>query len=300
MKQPQKSYGWLFFWASVLFAGNYMFAAVAIESFTPIEISWARTTLAAISLTAFLLVKGDRLPRGRSTWIKLHVSAFLLNTVAFAGMALAVTRITTVQTSIWNALVPLMTLLLVILFVPEERPSTYRVAGLMMGLVGAIVLAEPWNGLGSINLYGTSMILLSTLGYSAGLVYVRRTFGGLQESSMSLTAGQMICSASHFTILLPWFHSATFNPTTKTVLSVLALGIFGTAMTFLLIQKLIRVAGASIAGDTTYLIVFVAMVLGVVVLGEPINVWQIIGAGSILLGLVVINRENKVAAEVTA
>ena len=117
---------------------------------------------------------------------------------------------------------------------------------------------------------------------------------------MSLTAGQMICSASHFTILLPWFHSATFNPTTKTVLSVVALGIFGTAMTFLLIQKLIRVAGASIAGDTTYLIVFVAMVLGVVVLGEPINVWQIIGAGSILLGLVVINRENKVAAEVTA
>ena len=293
MTQVKKSHGWLFFWASVLFAGNYMFAAVAIESFTPIEISWARTMLAAIALTIVVIVQRDRLPRGPSTWIKLHISAFLLNTVAFAGMAFAVTRITTVQTSIWNALVPLMTLLLVILFVPEERPSTYRVAGLMMGLVGAIVLAQPWNGLGSINVYGTSMILLSTLGYSAGLVYVRRNFGELTESSMSLTAGQMICSASHFTLLLPWFHSDSFNPTTKTVASVLALGIFGTAMTFLLIQKLIRVAGASIAGDTTYLIVFVAMVLGVVILGEPINVWQIVGAGSILAGLVVINRENK-------
>lgn len=292
MKQLRSSHWWLFFWASVLFAGNYMFAAVAIESFTPIEISWARTTLAAISLTVFVFIKKDRLPRGRATWIKLHVSAFLLNTVAFAGMAFAVTRITTVQTSIWNALVPLMTLLLVIIFVPEERPSKHRVAGLMMGLVGAVVLAEPWNGLGAINFYGTSMILLSTLGYSAGLVYVRRTFGGLQDSSMSLTAGQMICSASHFTILLPWFHSPTFSPTTKTVLSVVALGIFGTAMTFLLIQELIRVAGASIAGDTTYLIVFVAMVLGVVVLGEPINLWQIVGASSILLGLVVINRET--------
>lgn len=292
MKQLRSSHWWLFFWASVLFAGNYMFAAVAIESFTPIEISWARTTLAAISLTVFVFIKKDRLPRGRATWIKLHVSAFLLNTVAFAGMAFAVTRITTVQTSIWNALVPLMTLLLVIIFVPEERPSKHRVTGLMMGLVGAVVLAEPWNGLGAINFYGTSMILLSTLSYSAGLVYVRRTFGGLQDSSMSLTAGQMICSASHFTILLPWFHSPTFSPTTTTVLSVLALGIFGTAMTFLLIQELIRVAGASIAGDTTYLIVFAAMVLGVVVLGEPINLWQIVGASSILLGLVVINRET--------
>ncbi len=300
MPNQLKNHMSLFIWASVLFAGNYLFAAVAHDSFTPTEISWARTMISAVVLTAATYFQGDKLPRGRATWFKINISAFLLNTFAFLGMAVAVTRITTVQTSIWNALIPLMTLLLVLIFVPEERPSTHRAVGLGMGLVGAIVLAEPWNGFGSIDLLGTAAILISTLSFSAGLVYVRRTFHDITDSSMSLTAAQMICSALHFTILLPFFHSETFNPSTKAVASVLALGFFGTAMTFLLIQKLIRAVGASVTGDTTYLIVFVAMVLGVVVLGEPINVWQVVGAVSILLGLVVINRENKSGAEVVA
>jgi drug/metabolite transporter (DMT)-like permease len=286
----------LFIWASVLFAGNYMFAAVALDSFTPIEISWIRTTIAAIFLLTYMVIKRDKLPRGLAIWVKLNISAFLLNTVAFLGMASAVTRISTVQTSILNALVPLATLLFVILFVPEEKPTLYRVTGLMMGFAGAVALAEPWKGLGATDIFGTTAILASTFSYAGGLVYVKRTFVALPYSSLSLTAGQMISSAVHFTILLPWFHSEVFNPMPKTVASVIALGIFGTALTFLLIQKLIKVAGASIAGDTTYLIVFVAMALGVLVLGEPITTLQIIGAGSILAGLVVINRENRTPA----
>ena len=296
MTHPLKAHMGLFVWASVLFAGNYMFAAVALDSFTPVEISWIRTTVAALFLSGYLVVTRDHLPRGLAIWIKLNISALLLNTIAFLGMALAVSRISTVQTSILNALVPLATLFFVILFVPEEKPTAYRVAGLMMGFAGAVALAEPWKGLGATDIFGTTAIMASTFAYAGGLVYVKRTFVGLPDSSLSLTAGQMICSAIHFTILLPWFHSAVFNPMPKTVAAVIALGIFGTALTFLLIQKLIKEVGASVAGDTTYLIVFVAMALGVIVLGEPITALQIIGAGSILAGLVVINRENRTPA----
>lgn len=296
MTQPLRAHMGLFIWASLLFAGNYLFAAVALASFTPVEISWARTTLAAITLFIVMKFQGEKLPRGLEIWVKLNISALLFNTIAFLGMALAVTRISTVQTSIWNALVPLMTLLLVLVFVPEERPSIHRVVGLLMGLIGAVVIAQPWNGLGSIDLFGTAAILISTLSYAGGLVYARVTFTKVKESALTITAGQMICSALHFFLILPWFMSEQFNPQIKTVAAILALGIVGTAITFLLIQKLIKVVGASVTGDTTYLILFAAMALGVVVLGEAINVWQIIGAGSILAGLIVINRENRTPA----
>lgn len=296
MTQPLKGHMSLFIWASVLFAGNYMFAAVALDSFTPTEISWIRTSVASVFLMVYLVIKRDHLPRGWAIWVKLNISALLLNTIAFLGMALAVTRISTVQTSILNALVPLATLFFVILFVPDEKPTLYRVTGLMMGFAGAVALAEPWKGLGATDLFGTAAIMASTFAYAGGLVYVKRTFINLPHSSLSLTAGQMISSAVHFTILLPWFHSEVFNPMPKTVAAVIALGIFGTALTFLLVQKLIKEVGASIAGDTTYLIVFVAMALGAIVLGEEITTLQIIGAGSILAGLVVINRENRTPA----
>jgi drug/metabolite transporter (DMT)-like permease len=60
-----------------------------------------------------------------------------------------------------------------------------------------------------------------------------------------------------------------------------------------MIQTLIKQAGAGVASDTTYVILFVAIVLGIVVLGEELNVWQIIGSGLILIGLVIINSKEK-------
>jgi drug/metabolite transporter (DMT)-like permease len=60
-----------------------------------------------------------------------------------------------------------------------------------------------------------------------------------------------------------------------------------------MIQTLIKQSGAGVASDTTYVILFVAIVLGIVVLGEELNVWQIIGSALILVGLVIINTKEK-------
>jgi hypothetical protein len=60
-----------------------------------------------------------------------------------------------------------------------------------------------------------------------------------------------------------------------------------------MIQTLIKQAGAGVASDTTYVILFIAILLGIVVLGEELNVWQVIGSGLILIGLVIINRKEK-------
>jgi drug/metabolite transporter (DMT)-like permease len=131
------------------------------------------------------------------------------------------------------------------------------------------------------------------MSYAAGLVYARRNFIDVKDSPTAIAAGQMLCAAIHFTLILPWFVTINTDPSTVSVLAMLILGIVGTGITYILIQTLIKQAGASIAGDTTYLILFIAIVLGIVVLGESINIWQIIGSGLILIGLVVINSKEK-------
>jgi drug/metabolite transporter (DMT)-like permease len=74
---------------------------------------------------------------------------------------------------------------------------------------------------------------------------------------------------------------------------MLILGIVGTGITYIMIQTLIKQSGAGVASDTTYVILFIAILLGIVVLGEELNVWQIIGSALILIGLVIINRKEK-------
>jgi drug/metabolite transporter (DMT)-like permease len=80
---------------------------------------------------------------------------------------------------------------------------------------------------------------------------------------------------------------------------MLVLGVVGTGITYIMIQTLIKQAGAGVASDTTYVILFVAISLGIIVLGEEINVWQIIGSGLILIGLIIINSRERTPAITT-
>ena len=288
-----KSHTALFLTVSVLFGGNYMWAHFALQSFSALEVAWGRTVLAAATLAVVVLVTKDHYPRGKEIWIKLNVAALLFNTVSFVGMATAVSRITTVQVSIWNALVPLVTLGFVLVFIPEENPTWRRITGLSMGFLGAIFIAHPWSGLGDFDAFGTGAIMIGTTSYAAGLVYARRNFANVSDTPTSIAAGQMLCASIHLTLILPWFVTLTTDASTISIVSMLILGIVGTGITYIMIQTLIKQSGAGVASDTTYVILFVAIALGIVVLGEELNVWQVIGSGLILIGLVIINRKEK-------
>ena len=276
-----------------------MWAHFALESFSAFEVAWGRTILAAATLALVVVITNDHYPRGKEIWIKLNVAALLFNTISFVGMATGVSRITTVQVSIWNALVPLMTLGFVLAFIPEENPTWRRITGLGMGFVGALFIAHPWTGLGEFDVLGTTAILIGTLSYAAGLVYARRNFATITDSPTSIAAGQMLCAAIHFTLILPWFVTITTDASTISLVSMLILGVVGTGITYIMIQTLIKQAGASVASDTTYLILFVALTLGIVVLGEEMNIWQIIGSVMILIGLLIINSREKTASVTT-
>ena len=288
-----KSHTALFLTVSILFGGNYMWAHFALQSFSALEVAWGRTVLAAATLAVVVLVTRDHYPRGKEIWIKLNVAALLFNTVSFVGMATAVSRITTVQVSIWNALVPLVTLGFVLVFIPEENPTWRRITGLSMGFLGALFIAHPWSGLGDFDAFGTGAIMVGTTSYAAGLVYARRNFANVSDTPTSIAAGQMLCAAIHFTLILPWFVTITSDASTISIFSMLILGIVGTGITYIMIQTLIKQSGAGVASDTTYVILFIAIALGVVVLGEELNIWQVIGSGLILIGLVIINRKEK-------
>lgn len=296
MTTPTKSHTTLFITVSVLFGGNYMWANFALQSFSALEVAWGRTALAAATLAIVVLVSKDRYPRGKEIWIKLNIAALLFNTISFVGMAIAVSRITTVQVSIWNALVPLVTLGFVLVFVPEENPTWRRVTGLGMGFLGAIFIAHPWSGLGDFDAFGTGAIMIGTTSYAAGLVYARRNFANVTNTPTSIAAGQMLCASIHFAFILPWFVTFTTDASSISLISMLVLGVVGTGITYIMIQTLIKQAGAGVASDTTYVILFVAIMLGIIVLGETINIWQIIGSALILVGLVIINTKEKTPA----
>ena len=291
--RPGMRTGVLFVLASATFAANYLWVKLAIEMFTPVQVAWGRSFFAAITLLIVLVLTGDRLPRDRQVWKHLFIAALLFNTISFTCMAIAMTRISTVQASVVNSTAPLVTLALVAAFVPMERITRPRFFGVLLGLVGVLILVQPWAGWGATDLWGILAIFGATSSYAAGIVYARLKLGNASGSAVAIAAGQLSLAAVQLTFVLPLGFAVPAAFELSAVIGLLVLGIFGTGIGYILQHSLIRAGGASVAGDATYLILLFAVLIGVTVLGEPLQVTDAIGAAVILAGLVIATRTGR-------
>lgn len=86
----------------------------------------------------------------------------------------------------------------------------------------------------------------------------------------------------------------------KHVLSVLALGVFGTGLTFVLNYSLIRDVGATVTSTVAYVMPIVSTLLGILALGEPLRWYEPLGAAIIVVGAILAqSRERRGAQAVT-
>jgi drug/metabolite transporter (DMT)-like permease len=278
--------GWLpsFVLLSAIWGASFLFIKVADRAFAPLQVALLRCALGAAALLVVLVVRGDRLPRGRAAWMHLMVAGVLFNSVPFALFAFGETKVSSVVAGIWNATTPLHALLVSLAVLPEERPTRERVAGLLVGFAGVVVVLGPWSGLGG-RLVGNLACMAAAACYGLGFPYTRRYLAGRTESAVSLSAAQVMCGALQLALIAPWLTSAPGHVPLDSVLSILALGVAGTGLAYVLNYAVIRRAGSTTASTVTYLIPLFSTVLGVVVLGERLAWNQPVGALVVLLGV---------------
>ncbi|MEA2399299.1 MAG: hypothetical protein QOK25_2855 [Thermoleophilaceae bacterium] len=286
MSDSEANRGWLpsFVLLSAIWGASFLFIKVADRAFAPLQVALLRCALGAAALLVVLVVRGDRLPRGRAAWMHLMVAGVLFNSVPFALFAFGETKVSSVVAGIWNATTPLHALLVSLAVLPEERPTRERVAGLLVGFAGVVVVLGPWSGLGG-RLVGNLACMAAAACYGLGFPYTRRYLAGRTESAVSLSAAQVMCGALQLALIAPWLTSAPGHVPLDSVLSILALGVAGTGLAYVLNYAVIRRAGSTIASTVTYLIPLFSTVLGVVVLGERLAWNQPVGALVVLLGV---------------
>lgn len=104
---------------------------------------------------------------------------------------------------------------------------------------------------------------------------------------MVLAAAQLTCSSAMLLLAAPLWVGSAPSLTPPVLLSVLALGILGTGLAYLLFYGLIAEIGATSTSTVTYIIPLIAVALGVLVLGERVGWNDFAGAGIVVLGIAV-------------
>jgi drug/metabolite transporter (DMT)-like permease len=270
--------------ASAIWGCSFLFIKVGLEDLTPVQVAFARTGLGALAMAVAGWAAGERLPRDLVLWRQLFVLGLFWNVIPFLLFSWAETRITSVLAGLFNATTPLFTVAVVCGALRLEPLTRRRVAGLAVGFAGVLVVLGPWRGTGEIELVASLACVAATAAYGVGYGYTRLRLSDRRDSALSLTAGQLWCATAVLGLMTLW----SPRPTTislQVMGSMLALGVLGTGVAYVLNVSLIRAAGPTIASMTTYVIPVFSTVAGLVVLGEPLSWNEPVGAVIVLAGV---------------
>ncbi|MGA0113735.1 MAG: DMT family transporter [Candidatus Nanopelagicaceae bacterium] len=263
---------------------SFLFIKQGLIFLTPFGVAFGRCALGAFTLFIFLKLRKLSLPTDPRIWLKLWVVSLLLNSIPGVLFAKAQTEVTSILAGIINATTPLMTLLVMLLVFREERVSRNQILGLLIGALGILTVFGVWNGLGENPLWAVLMLLGAVLCYGISFPYSKRNVMPLQLPAEVLAATQLLMGAL---TLLPFYlfdgiknESADLIP----ILSMLALGIFGSGFAYIWNFQIIQSAGSVVASTVTYITPVVAVIMGLIFLGEPLTWNEPIGGLIVLLG----------------
>jgi drug/metabolite transporter (DMT)-like permease len=253
-----------------------------VRELTPATLIMGRLGLAALTLAAlapFTVGTRETLHQLRANARWLIVIALINTALAFWLLSWGETRIDSGLASIIQAGVPIFNAVIAFGFFREVRVTGARLAGVAIGFVGVafLVSAQP-----SGEVLGALAVVGMALCYGIGGLLTGRHLRTVPPHVVALASTGISTLA-----ILPLGIAQAPNhvPGWKVVGSVLALGIPGTAIAYLLFFGLIAGAGAAYASLVTYLIPPIALAYGAIFLGERFGITAFGGLALILGGV---------------
>jgi drug/metabolite transporter (DMT)-like permease len=275
---------------AALIGGNFSALKFALDHTTPFLLASMRTVIGGSFLLALALLRGERLPTRRSDLVNIWVVGFSITTVSSALLVYGVDRVPAGLASLMSSTMPLFTAVLSLVLL-TTRTTVLGLAGLVVGFVGAAVLAAPSLG-GSTAAVGIVSLLVSAFAWAFGNVYMKwKDFSGI--SPIMLVGVQLMMSAA---MLVPF--ALIVEGTAQTDWS---LGLFvpllyaaipSNAVTFTLIATVVRRATPTVAASTAYMIPLFGVFFGWLIRDEVLGAVEAIGGLLVVAGVYIVVSAN--------
>jgi drug/metabolite transporter (DMT)-like permease len=270
---------------AAIWGASFLLIKIGLEGLTPPQVVLARIGGGAIALIGIAVVSRTRLPRFGVVWGHAAVMAVLLCVVPFLLFAWAEQHISSGLASIYNATTPLMTMLVAMFALPDERATPARLGGLITGLVGVGVVLGPWRGIAAGSGAAHAACLLATASYGIAFVYLRRFLAPRRLPALSVATLQVGIGAVIMLALTPMIATQPVHLTTRVVVSMLLLGPLGTGLAYVWNTNIVAAWGATSASTVTYVTPVVGVALGMALLAEHITWNQPLGALLVVAGI---------------
>lgn len=273
----------------MIWGGSFFFARIAVAEIPPLTLVLFRVAIAALALHVYLAARGIPFAPAFSNAGAFVALALVNNVIPFSLMFAGQTELGAGLASVLNATTPFWTVIIANMLTADEKITWSKLAGILLGIAGTAVMIGPGLLAGIGGPVWAKLALIGTaISYSFAFILAKR-FKGVPP--VIVATGQLTASTVMMVPIVLIVHGTTglFAASLPVWSAVAGLALLSTAFAYILYFRLIASAGATNASLVTLLVPPSAILLGVLFLGERLEVFEFAGMFLIGLGLVTID-----------
>jgi drug/metabolite transporter (DMT)-like permease len=276
-----------------IWSASFLWIKLALNEIGPFSLVAFRVLFGVLFAGGVVFLQRKAWPRNWAGWFPYLLLGATSIAIPFLLITWGELSIDSAVAAILDATVPLFTIILAHLFLHDDKMTTQRVLGLIVGFIGVIVLmSKDLNTETHSSILGQAAVILASIFYAGSSVYARKK----TQASPGLVRGAApLVSATVFMwMIAPTFESPLKIPQLPlTWIAVLWLGVLGSGFALILWYYLLHEIGPTRTGMVTYIFPLGGVVLGVIFLNENLS-WQLaVGALLIISSIVVVNWQSK-------
>jgi drug/metabolite transporter (DMT)-like permease len=280
----------LFLLAGFLWGIPYLFIRVAVDpdnGFSPAIVVFIRVFIGALILipisiydkSLFVAIKG---------WKYIAVYALFEMVIPWILIGTAEQSISSGLAGLLVASVPIFSTIIASMYGDKSVWHPRRLFGMAIGFLGVFLLVGIESFTGSSDPIAIFMMLGASVGYAYAVIYITRKMPGVSGVAINAIAMAMTALFYSPALFLLWpDHEISLSAT----YSVIALGIFSTGIAFAVFFTVMAEIGPTRASLVTYMNTAFAVVLGVLILSEPLTIGIIVGLPLVLIGSFLASRK---------
>lgn len=267
----------------ITWGSSFLFIKVIVNAgIEPLGMSAVRTFLGALTLVPFAWVARIGFRQPRETWLAMLGLGVLNFAIPWTLFGVAGQHVPSGASAVANASAPFWSAILATFLLKADRLGAQRVAGLMVGFLGVIVLmSSDLSELTVAESGSIALILVATLCYGISAVSIRRWLAGVPPVPLATvqvsTAATLLFPAA---LLTGAFSGADLS--FKVAANAVALGALGSGLAVVAYMYLIQNVGPVRASVVTYIVPPVGVLLGWLFLDEEIG-WNLVLALTLIL-----------------
>lgn len=281
----------LFILAGFLWGIPYLFIRVAVDSdngFSPALVVFGRVFIGALILipisiydkSFFTAIKG---------WKYIAVYALFEMVGPWILIGTAEQKISSGLAGLLVSSVPIFSTLIASAYGDKSVWQPRRLFGIVVGFLGVFLLVGIESFTGSSDPISILMIIAAALGYAFAVIYITRKMPGVSGVAINGIAMAMTAVIYSPALVFLWPDRAVSH---NAIYSLIALGVFSTGIAFAVFFTVMAEIGPTRASLVTYMNTAFAVVLGVIILNEPLTVGIIVGLPLVLVGSYLASRKS--------